>query len=146
MKTITSPEESAYVIARLCSERFDNDAIQYYLEVSATARDFRNRFAAAFFQEYQRALQLTASESEYSDSTKLAQDFEAAREALDVLQHEFSMYLNIIERWGDAVNGFQWKTQKHRAALAAIEVIEAARSLARAHGAIRFDAYQPIPR
>lgn len=143
---ITTPEESALILSRLCSERFDIDAIKYYLEASPTVRDFRNRFAAVFFQQYQQVLQRTARENGLSETTKLAEDFDTAREILDTIKHEFDMYVNIIERWDDTVDGFEWKTQKHRVALSAIAVIEGLRDLARAHGAIRFDPYQPIPR
>jgi hypothetical protein len=142
---MSSTEEPAKIIARLCSERFDNAAIQYYLEESLTARDFRNRFNASFFCQYQSALLSTASESEYSDTTKLAEDFEVARENLDMVKREFDAWLSIVERW-NAVDGFAWKKQKRLAARAALEVIEATRDLARAHGAIRFDPYRPIPR
>jgi hypothetical protein len=141
---ITSPEESAYILARLCSEEFDNAAIQYYLKTSPTARDFRNRFTAAFFHAYLRVLPFIVGESGKS-RTKQSEDFDAAREGLDLLSREFDAWMKIVERWDDAVKGFEWKAQKHRAALAAIEVIEAARDLARAHGAIRFDPSQSIP-
>lgn len=145
MKTKT-PEESAFILSSLCSERLDIDAIKYYLEASPTVRDFRNRFAAVFFRQYQQVLQCTARENGLSETTKLAEDFDTAREVLDTIKHEFDMYVNIIARWGDAVDGFGWKTQKHRVALSAIAVIESVRDLARAHGAIRFDPDQPIPR
>ena len=109
---ITTPEESVLILARLCSQRFDSAAIKYYLEASPTARDFRNRFVAAFFVAYCGVLASTLARSRQPETKTLAEDFDAARESLDTLKGELDAWLNITERWGEAVDGFAWKTQK----------------------------------
>lgn len=132
---ITSPEDSAYIIARLCSERFDNAAIKYYLQASPTARDFRNRFTAAFFRAFQEALQASLNENTLKGeaAANIAERFDAAREELE-------------RRADDFVYGFPWEAGKHRATLAAIAVLDAVRNLAQAYGAIRFDLYSSTQR
>lgn len=126
---ITTPEESAYILARLCSETTSNDVIKHHLKSSPTERDFRNRFAAVLFRAFLEAMH--TSPGEYTprrEAAKLVERFDAARADLE-------------KRVDDCVYGSPWRAGKHRATLAAIAVLEAVRKFARAYGAIRFDPF-----
>jgi hypothetical protein len=137
MKT-TAPEDVAWVIANMVDMGFDDAAIKYYLEASPNPSHFRNLFAAARFQVYATAYVASTGQGPVG-WTEGAARFDAARYALEIRQCEFESYFTCLERWGEQVAGFEWRTQKHRAALAAVDVIKYVRDLAQAHGALRYD-------
>lgn len=130
---ITTPEESAYILARLCSETTSNDVIKYHLQSSPAERDFGNRLAAAAIRRFLEGLQTSGSEYEFTGSTvKLADNFGDALKRLEM-------------RADDLLYGAPWRASRGAATIKAIDVLDAVTILARTFGAIRFDPYTNSP-
>lgn len=131
---ITTPADSAYILARLCSETTSDDVIKYRLRWSPTERDFWNCLAAAAIRRFLEALQTSASEYAFKgQGVKLADDFGAALKSLEM-------------RADDLLYGSPRQATKDAATLRrVIAFLDAVTPLARAYGAIRFDPYSNIP-
>jgi len=141
MTKIMSFEEPSAILSRIVSEDHTEEGLEFYFAASEGIREIRTRVNAALFAAYHSELQKYSAPYERAERDDLAYAFDRARDGFEMQKLEFESWIEVNERWFGEIKGFTWDAIRRKAASAAMEVVRAARKMAAAHRALRFDPH-----